>query len=114
MSLNKPGAAEIHHQLIEDTEGAYDIFTGLLYIQFPSSLSAGAISMIPVLRLFDPQVTIYELILEGTPEAIVKTERICRGQLSFIVFMMSSVENFITFGKRLLAKRLGLKLGGAR
>ena len=100
--------------MIEDTEGAYGIFAGLPDIQFPSSLRAGAIGMIPAPRLFDPQVTIYELMMEGTPEAIVKTERICRGQLSFIVVMMSSVENFITVGKRLLAKRLGLKLGGAR
>ena len=52
--------------------------------------------------------------MEGTPEAIVETERICRWRLSFIIFMISSVEIFITSGKRLLAKRLELKLGGAR
>ena len=28
--------------------------------------------------------------------------------------MMSSVENFMTYGKRLLATRMELKLGGAR
>ena len=100
--------------MIEDTESAYDIFSGLPDIQFPSSLRVGAIGMIPAPQLFGPQATIYELIMEGTPEAIVKNERICRGQLPFIIFMMSPVENFITYGKRLLAKRLGLKLGGAR
>jgi len=113
LSLNKPGAAEIHHQLIEDTESAYDIFSGLPDIQFPSSLRVGAIGMIAAPGLFGPQVTIYKLMMERMPEVIGETEHICRGRLTFIIFMMSSVENFITSGKRLLAKRLKLKLGGA-
>lgn len=99
---------------MEDAEGAYDIFSGLPDIQFPSSLRAGAIGMFPAPGLFDPEVTIYELMMVGMPEVIVETERICRGRLPFIIFMMSSVENFIAYGTRLLAKRLGPKLGGAR
>ena len=70
--------------------------------------------MIAVPGLFGPQVTIYKLMMEGMPEVIGGTERICRRRQPFIIFMMSSVENFITYGKRLLAKRPGLKLGAAR
>ncbi len=65
--------------MIEDTESAYDIFSGLPDIQFPSSLRAGAIGMIAAPGLFDPQVTIYELMMEGMPEVIGETVRICPG-----------------------------------
>ena len=70
--------------------------------------------MIPAADLFDPQVKIYELMRQGTPDAIAEAERLHKELLPLIVFMMSSVENFIAYGKHLLAKRLGLKAGKAR
>ena len=46
---------------------------------------------------------------QGTPDAIAEAERLHKELLPLIVFMMSSVENFIAYGKHLLAKRLGLR-----
>ena len=112
--LKGEGPATYLKQLMDDTDGAFDIFGGMAGIQFPDSLRAGCVGMIPAADLFDPQVKIYELMQQGTPDSIAEAERLHRELLPLIVFMMSSVENFIAYGKRLLAKRLGLKNGNAR
>ncbi|MBT3239203.1 MAG: dihydrodipicolinate synthase family protein, partial [Rhodospirillaceae bacterium] len=106
--LKAEGPATYISQLIEDTDGAFDIFGGIAGIQFPDSLRAGCVGMIPAPDLFDPQVRIYELMRSGEPEKIAEAERIHRELLPLIVFMMSSVENFIAYGKHLMAQRLGL------
>ncbi len=112
--LKGEGPATYLKQLIEDTEGAFDIFGGMAGIQLPDSLRAGCVGMIPAADLFDPQVKIYELMQQGTPAAIAEAEQFHRDLLPLIVFMMSSVENFIAYGKQLLATRLGLQNGRAR
>lgn len=112
--LKGEGPATYLKQLLDDTDGAFDIFGGIAGIQFPDSLRAGCVGMIPAVDLFDPQVRIYELMRQGTPQAVAEAEAIHRELLPLIVFMMSSVENFIAYGKRLAAKRLGLENGAAR
>jgi 4-hydroxy-tetrahydrodipicolinate synthase len=112
--LKGEGPATYVQQLLDDTDGAFDIFGGFAGIQLPDTLRAGAVGMIPAPDLFDPQVRIYELMRSGTPENAAEAERIHRELLPLIVFMMSSVENFIAYGKQLLAQRLGLRNGAAR
>ncbi|MCA9994581.1 MAG: dihydrodipicolinate synthase family protein [Anaerolineales bacterium] len=112
--LKGEGPATYLKQLMEDTDGAFDIFGGMAGIQLPDSLRAGCVGMIPAADIFDPQVRIYELMRQGTPEAIAEAERLHRELLPLLVFMMSSVENFIAYGKHLMAQRLGLKNGKAR
>lgn len=112
--LKGEGPATYVKQLMEDTEGAFDIFGGMAGIQFPDSLRAGCVGMIPAVDLFDPQVRIYDLMRKGTEESIAEAESLHRELLPLIVFMMSSVENFIAYGKHLAALRLGLPNGSAR
>ncbi|MCB9431351.1 MAG: dihydrodipicolinate synthase family protein [Ardenticatenaceae bacterium] len=112
--LKGEGPATYLKQLMEDTDGAFDIFGGMAGIQLPDSLRAGCVGMIPAADIFDPQVKIYELIRQGTPKATAEAERLHRELLPLLVFMMSSVENFIAYGKHLMAKRLSLKSGKAR
>ena len=112
--LKAEGPATYIKQLNEDTEGAFDMFGGMAGIQFPDSMRAGCVGMIPAPDVFDPQVRIFELMRSGTPEAIAEAEAIHRELLPLLVFMMSSVENFIAYGKLLLAERLGLENGAAR
>jgi 4-hydroxy-tetrahydrodipicolinate synthase len=112
--LKGEGSATYLKQLIDDTEGVFDIFGGIAGMHLPDSIRAGCVGMIPAADLFDPQVVIYELLQEGTRESIVEAERLHKELLPLIVFMMSSVENFIAYGKRLMAQRLGLPHGHAR
>ncbi len=106
--LKGEGPAIYIRQLVEETEGAFDIFGGYAGIQLPDTLRAGAVGMIPAADLFDPQVRIYELMARGDAASVAEAERLHRDLLPLIVFMMTSVENFVCYGKRLLATRLGL------
>ena len=112
--LKGEGPAIYIKQLMEDTAGAYDIFGGMAGIQFPDSLRAGAVGMIPASDLCDPQIKIFELFQRGDPASIAEAERLHRELLPLIVFMMTSVENFVCYGKRLLAGRLGLAIEAGR
>ena len=60
------------------------------------------------------KIKIYELMQNGAEKNIAKAEEIHRELLPLLVFMMSSVENFIAYGKDLMAQRLGLENGSAR
>ncbi|MGZ0189198.1 MAG: dihydrodipicolinate synthase family protein [Alphaproteobacteria bacterium] len=106
--LKGEGPAIYIKSLVDDTNGAFDIFGGFAGIQLPDSLRAGAVGMIPAADLFDPQVKIYELMAKGDAASVAEAERIHREILPLIVFLMNSVENFVCYGKRLLAERLGL------
>ena len=112
--LKAEGPATYIHQLMEDTEGAFDIFGGLAGIQLPDSLRAGCVGMIPAADVFDPQIRIYELMQKGDPKSVAEAERLHKELLPLLVFMMSSVENFVAYGKDLMSQRLGLDNGSAR
>ena len=99
---------------MDDTNGAFEIFGGMAGMHLPDSIRAGCVGMIPAADLFDPQVKIYELMRQGKPDTIAEAEHLHRELLPLIVFMMSSVENFIAYGKCLLAHRLGLANGKVR
>lgn len=112
--LKAEGPATYIHQLMQDTEGAFDIFGGFAGIQLPDSLRAGCVGMIPAADIFDPQLKIYELMQKGDPQSVAEAERLHKELLPLLVFMMSSVENFVAYGKDLMAQRLGLNNGAAR
>jgi 4-hydroxy-tetrahydrodipicolinate synthase len=61
--------------------------------------------MIPAPECFDVQVRIYEAMRRGDVE---EAERLYRGILPLIVFAMQSVDQFLCYGKRVTARRLGL------
>jgi 4-hydroxy-tetrahydrodipicolinate synthase len=106
--LKGEGPATYVRQLIEETEGRFDVFNGYGGLQLPNSLRAGCVGLIPAPDLFDPQVRVYELMRSGRPEDEAEAERLYRELLPLIVFMMTSVEHLVCYGKRLLARRLGL------
>lgn len=106
--LKGEGPAAYVHQLIEETDGRFDVFNGYGGLQLPNSLRAGCVGLIPAPDIFDPQVKIYELMRTGRPEDEAEAERIYRELLPLIVLLMASVENFICYGKRIAARRLGL------
>jgi hypothetical protein len=74
----------------------------------PDNLRAGCVGLIPAPECFDVQVRIFELMRTGRAEDETEAERLYRGILPLIVFLMQSVENFLCYGKRLTARRLGL------
>lgn len=96
-------------RLIEETAGVFDIFNGRAGLELTENLRAGCAGVIPAPECFDVQVKIYELMKQGTPAAEAEAELLYREILPLITLLMTSIENFLCYGKRLVARRLGIK-----
>src|SRR5262249_53239324 len=102
------GPAVIIRRLIEETQGAFRVLNGRGGLELPDNLRAGCVGLIPAPECFDGQVRISELMRTGRAEDEAEAERLYRSILPLIVFLMQSVENFLCYGKRVTARRLGL------
>lgn len=95
-------------RLVEETQGVFDIFNGRAGLELTDNLRAGCKGMIPAPECFDVQVRIYELMRQGTKEAEAEAERLYREILPLITLLMTTIENFLCYGKRIVARRLGI------
>ncbi len=90
---------------IDAVDGALDVFNGRGGLELTDSLRAGCKGMIPAPECADIQIRIFELLRAGDEAA---AERLYAGVLPLITFLMQSVDQFLCYGKRLTARRLGL------
>ena len=95
-------------RVIEGTDGALDVFGGHGGLEFLALLRSGGAGLIPAPDCLAVQVRIFELMRANTPQAIAEAERLHQAVLPLIVFMTRSVPGLLCYGKRLMAKRLGL------
>ena len=95
-------------RVIEGTDGAMDVFGGHGGLEFIALLRAGGRGLIPAPDCLAVQIRIFELWQSGTVEARAEAERLHRAVLPLIVFMTRGVPTLLTYGKRLMARRLGL------
>jgi len=107
--LKGEAPAHIIERLVADTQGVYRVFNGRGGMELPECLRAGCAGMIPAPECFDVQVAVYEAMRRETPEGDAEAEGRYREILPLIVFMMSSVETFVCYGKRVVARRLGIE-----
>ena len=108
--LKGEAPAHVIERLVADTEGAYRVFNGRGGMELPECLRAGCVGMIPAPECFDVQVAIYELMQRDDPEADAEAQRRYREILPLIVFLMTSIDTFVCYGKRILARRLGIDI----
>ena len=106
--LKGEAPAHVIERLVADTEGVYRVFNGRGGMEMTESMRAGCVGIIPAPECFDVQVAIYEALRRETPEGEAEAERLYRGILPLTVFMMSSIETFLCYGKRIVARRLGI------
>ena len=106
--LKGEAPAHVIERLVADTDGAYRVFNGRGGMEFPECLRAGCVGMIPAPECFDVQVGIYESMRKGDPVSESDAEHRYREILPLIVFLMSSIDTFICYGKRILGRRLGI------
>jgi len=95
-------------QLIEESDGAFDVFCGHGGKELPSNLRSGCVGLIPAPDMFDVQVRIMALLTSGRAEDGAEGERLHREILPLITFMLQSIPILLAYGKRLTARRLGL------
>ena len=96
-------------RMIEATEGALDVFGGLAGKEITTSLRAGCVGLIPAPDCVDVHVRIFEAMRAGGAAGEEEAERLYREVLPLITFVNASVEQYLCYGKRLVARRLGVE-----
>ncbi|MDX6751725.1 dihydrodipicolinate synthase family protein [Geminicoccaceae bacterium 1502E] len=92
-------------ETIDGLGGEVTVFNGRGGLELPDILAAGCAGMIPAPECFDVQIRIYEALGRGDRnEALALYRQI----LPLVVFVMQSVPQFLCYGKRVTARRLGL------
>jgi 2-keto-3-deoxy-L-arabinonate dehydratase len=95
-------------RVIEGTAGAMDVFGGHGGLEYLSLLRSGGRGLIPAPDCLAVQVRIFELFMQGTPDALAEAERLHREVLPLIVFMTRGIPTLLAYGKRFMARRLQL------
>jgi len=106
--LKGEGPVTAVQRTIEETEGAYDVFCGLAGKEMPMSLRAGCVGCVPAPDCIDLQVRLYDLMRRATSQAEAEAEAIHKSILPLLHYMTHSPEHMLCYGKRFMARRLGL------
>ena len=107
--LKAEGSAVETAALIALTEGRMAVFQGRGGLELTDVLRAGCVGMIPSVESCRLQARIFGLMQTGRPEDEAEAERRYAELLPLIVFLMQSVGQFLCYGKRLTARRLGIE-----
>ena len=106
--LKAEGSAVETRALIELTEGRMAVFQGRGGMEFIDVMRAGCVGMIPSVESCHVQSRMFELMQTGRADDEAEAERLYAHLAPLIVFLMQSVGQFLCYGKRLTARRLGL------
>jgi 2-keto-3-deoxy-L-arabinonate dehydratase len=85
-----------------------DVFCGHGGRELMTNLRSGCVGLIPAPELLDLHLRIVDRFTLGTAEALAEAERLHRLALPVTTFMLQSLPLMLTYGKRLMARRLGL------
>jgi 4-hydroxy-tetrahydrodipicolinate synthase len=91
--------------VVEETEGRLPVFNGRAGLELPDTLRAGCAGIIPAADCLETQVAIFAAMRRGDE---AQAERLYRAVLPALVFVMQGIDHLVTYGKRLVAARLGL------
>ena len=106
--LKAEGSAVETRALIELTCGRLAVFQGRGGMELPDVLRAGCVGMIPSVESCHVQARIFALMRTGRAEDEAEALRLYAALAPLILFLMQSVDQFLCYGKRLTARRLGL------
>jgi 4-hydroxy-tetrahydrodipicolinate synthase len=88
--------------------GKVDAFGGHGGLEFLSLLRSGGAGLIPAPDCVAIQVEIFRAFREGTPASLARAQRLHEAVLPLVVFMTRGVPGILCYGKRLMARRLGI------
>jgi 4-hydroxy-tetrahydrodipicolinate synthase len=112
--LKGEGPVTSVQRTIEETEDAYDVFSGLAGKEMPMSMKAGCVGCVPAPDCVDVQTRIFDLLSKGGAEAEAEADRLHRSILPLLLFMTHSPEHMLCYGKRFFARRIGVDRVEAR
>jgi dihydrodipicolinate synthase/N-acetylneuraminate lyase len=106
--LKAEGSALETRALIELTRERMAVFQGRGGLELTDALRAGCAGTIPSVETAHVQARIFDLMRTGREEDAAEAERLYGRILPLFTFLMQSVDQFLCYGKRLTAKRIGL------
>jgi 2-keto-3-deoxy-L-arabinonate dehydratase len=106
--LKAEGSAVETRALIELTAGRMAVFQGRGGMELPDVVRAGCVGLIPSVESCHVQARMFELMQSGRAEDEAEAERLYHELAPLITFLMQSVDQFLCYGKRLTARRIGL------
>ena len=106
--LKMEGSAMLVRRTIEEAGGALAVLNGRAGLELPDNRRAGASGMIPGAEACDVLVRVWDGLDGGDAAAAEKAEALYREVLPLLTFIMQSMDQFLCYGKRLIARRLGL------
>lgn len=105
--LKGEGSAMLIRRTLEQTGGALTVLNGRGGLELPDNRAAGCTGMIPGAECCDVLARIWHG-LDGDEAARAQALRDYAVALPLLVFLMQSMDQFLCYGKRLMARRLGL------
>lgn len=112
--IKAEGTALETQALIEATDGRLTVFGGHGGLELPTLIRAGANGLIPAPDCLQIQRWVYDGLRSDNTEGGAPADTVAaalelhRQTLPMIVFMMRTMANALCYGKRLIARRLGL------
>jgi 4-hydroxy-tetrahydrodipicolinate synthase len=103
--LKAEGSALYAAEVVAATAGRVQVFGGRGGLELIDGLRAGCTGMIPALDSADLQAGAFAAFQAGDEAG---SEALYARFLPGVVFMMQSLDSFLTYGKRIAAARLGL------
>jgi 4-hydroxy-tetrahydrodipicolinate synthase len=94
--------------MLDEVEGAFDVFNGHGGIEMTDCLRAGAVGVIPGAESCDVLARLFDEMASGSAEDEAAAERLYGEVLPLLEFLMPSIDNFLCYGKQVLGRRLGL------
>jgi len=90
--------------LLEETKGELDVFVGRAGLEAVEALRAGAAGLIPGFETVDRITALYDCLADGRDEG---AEEIYRGVEPALLFMLKSINHFVTYSREVAGRRLG-------
>ena len=107
--VKQEGPVTMVQQMIEETSGAFEVFSGLGGRELVDMTLAGCTGVVPMPDYLDFMVEICRLLTLGEAENIAKARQLQAQILPLIQFELHSPEQMFCYGKRLMARRIGVE-----
>ncbi|MFZ4531114.1 MAG: dihydrodipicolinate synthase family protein [Alsobacter sp.] len=95
-------------RVIAALNGEVDAFGGHGGLEFVSLIESGGAGLIPAPDCLALQVFMFEALTSGDPARVAQARAVHKEILPLVVFMTRSIPGLLCYGKRLMARRLGL------
>jgi 2-keto-3-deoxy-L-arabinonate dehydratase len=95
-------------RVLDAMGGSVDAFGGHGGLEFVSLIRSGGAGLIPAPHCVRLQVAVFDGLRSGDPARVAEAERLHKESLPLIAFMSRSIAGLHSYGKRLMARKLGL------